>query len=408
MRLLACYVLLQWSAVCLAELASDDPHVRFNCGTKSPVSVAKGFQGRFTSPGYPNKYTAGSDCLFQLVTTADAKFTMTCDLAVPCPDSISVSPSGDPYFSDAPTPSCGTGILQMDSKTNGIAVRLYAQANSQGGVFNCTARAIAADPLPTTTPAPTCNCGIKGSNRIVNGEIAGEKEWPWQVMLTDNTAYGGGEQLCGGTLISPSFVVTAAHCTYNRQAKDIGIIVGQFHRDFLEPTAQVRGVAKIIQHPQFDRRTVDNDISLIQLDSPVKYADNVKPVCLPARYVSSDFSGQIGVATGWGTTSYGGPSSDVLLKVSLPIISTKNCKTNPNIGSKITDNMFCTYADGKDACQGDSGGPLNWQASNGRVYLLGVTSFSIGCAKANTPGVYAKVTNYLPWIQQYTGSLCTV
>ena len=54
--------------------------------------------------------------------------------------------------------------------------------------------------------------------------------------------------------------------------------------------------------------------------------------------------------------------------------------------------------------QGDSGGPLNWQASNGRVYLLGVTSFSIGCAKANTPGVYAKVTNYLPWIQQYTGT----
>jgi len=86
---------------------------------------------------------------------------------------------------------------------------------------------------------------------------------------------------------------------------------------------------------------------------------------------------------------------------------------NTKVGSKITDNMFCTYAPNKDACQGDSGGPLNWVSKGtGRAYLVGITSWGVGCASENTPGVYTKVTNYLSWIQQYTGmfvyKLCKV
>lgn len=80
------------------------------------------------------------------------------------------------------------------------------------------------------------------------------------------------------------------------------------------------------------------------------------------------------------------------MEVALPILSTANCRLNPNVGPKITDNMFCTYADNKDACQGDSGGPLNWvNPQTGLVHLIGITSWGIGCAKSNTPGVYTKV-----------------
>lgn len=95
---------------------------------------------------------------------------------------------------------------------------------------------------------------------------------------------------------------------------------------------------------------------------------------------------------GWGTTSFGGASSQTLMEVAVPIISTANCKRNQNVGPKITDNMFCTYADYRDACQGDSGGPLNWvDPQTGLGYLIGITSWGIGCAKLNTPGVYTKV-----------------
>ena len=71
---------------------------------------------------------------------------------------------------------------------------------------------------------------------------------------------------------------------------------------------------------------------------------------------------------------------------------TASCKRNPNVGAKITDNMFCTYAEGKDACQGDSGGPLNWiDPKNGQAHLIGITSWGTGCNRKDFPGVYTKV-----------------
>lgn len=74
------------------------------------------------------------------------------------------------------------------------------------------------------------------------------------------------------------------------------------------------------------------------------------------------------------------------------MLSTTACKTYPSVAAKITDNMICTYTENKDACQGDSGGPLNFvDPVTGQVYLVGIISWGIGCAKLDTPGVYTKV-----------------
>ena len=133
-------------------------------------------------------------------------------------------------------------------------------------------------------------------------------------------------------------------------------------------------VARIVQHPNYRRSTVDNDISLLLLRSPVVLSKTSYPICLPSRFVNYNFDNEHGEATGistwlsqftwineinaiyvmnmlgWGTAEIGGESSSELRQVSLPILSTKTCKNNNKIGSKITDNMFCTYHPGKDTC----------------------------------------------------------
>lgn len=383
------------------------------CGTQSPVYVTKGYQGRFASPYYPQRYRGGHACTWSLKTSSDAIFKLICaPMYVRCNgDFIVVSPSGDPYFQDAKGAICGSGRYETFSSGNSISVHFHSAYYTTGGGFSCVAQALPkATPTPAPTPAPSvCDCGIQGQNRVVGGQPTELSQWPWQVLLADVSQSGDGSQYCGGTLISSSWVITAAHCTYNREMNTIMVVSGQDNIKQLTSTAQVRKLKRVIQHPGFQRSTVDNDISLLELEEPVTLSSVIRPICLPSRYVSYDFNGQIGVVTGWGTTSFGGKPSNNLLKVNLPILSTSNCKNNDKVGSKITSNMFCTYAPDKDACQGDSGGPLNWVSKNtGRTYLVGITSWGVGCASLNTPGVYTKVTNYIDWIQQYTGYLCSV
>ncbi|XP_046649983.1 chymotrypsinogen A-like [Daphnia pulicaria] len=384
---------------------------QYTCGTTTTVYVSKGYQGRFASPNYPSLYSGGADCLWTLTTSTDSQFTLICDpLSISCTgDYLLFSPSGDTAFRDSANPICGSGRLQVTSKANSIAIAFHSSYYTNGGGFSCVAQAQAPPTTSTIAPTPNCQCGIKGQNRVVGGQSAGVTEWPWQTLMADISPSGGGNQFCGATLISPNWVLTAAHCTHNRMAANIGVVVGQYDTKSLSSTSQVRRVSQIVQHPNFNRTTVNHDIALLKLDSPVSFTAAVRPVCLPTRFVNYNFDKQIGTVTGWGTTSFGGTASPNLLEVALPIISTENCRLNSIVGSKITDNMFCTYAENKDACQGDSGGPLNWiDPQTGLGYIVGITSFGIGCAKLNTPGIYTKVTNYLSWIQQNTGTICSV
>jgi secreted trypsin-like serine protease len=171
----------------------------------------------------------------------------------------------------------------------------------------------------------------------------------------------------------------------------------------LNPNEVSRTGAQLINHPNYDTSTSDNDIALIQLSSSVDFTDYIKPVCLATD--GSVFSaGTISWVTGWGAIRSGValPSPQRLQEVDVPVVSNEQCK---NSYSTLTDNMICAglTQGGKDSCQGDSGGPMV-SKQDSRWIQAGVVSFGQGCAEPDFPGVYARVSQYQTWINSHITS----
>ena len=131
-------------------------------------------------------------------------------------------------------------------------------------------------------------------------------------------------------------------------------------------------VAEIINHPNYNSATTDNDYAILRLASPVTFTDEVSPACLPAD-LSATFAGVLATVTGWGTLSSGGSQPTVLQEVDVTV--TTNIECNNAYGS-ITANMVCAADSGKDSCQGDSGGPMI-ASENGRQALVRTLSKKI-------------------------------
>ena len=121
--------------------------------------------------------------------------------------------------------------------------------------------------------------------------------------------------------------------------------------------------------------------------------------------MSNDWGLFSAVVSGWGTLSSGGSQPKKLQEVTVQVTENTKCGNYPQ--NEITANMMCAGADGKDSCQGDSGGPLVTKVGK-RYHLVGVVSWGYGCAAANYPGVYARITKVLGWIATTTsaGNTC--
>ncbi|KAM9324563.1 trypsin-like [Gastrophryne carolinensis] len=223
---------------------------------------------------------------------------------------------------------------------------------------------------------------IDDENKIVGGYTCHENSVPYQVSL--NVGY----HFCGGSLISTSWVISAAHCNNKR----IEIRLGEYNIEVLEGPEQFIRASKLIPHPQYNPSLLDNDIMLIKLRKPVRMSSVVQPVSLPTQCAAV---GTQCLISGWGNTLSNGVNYPELLQcLQAPILSDQVChEAYPDL---ITNNMICVgYLNGgKDSCQGDSGGPV---VCNGQ--LQGVVSWGYGCALPGYPGVYTKVCNYISWIE---------
>ncbi|KAI4578763.1 hypothetical protein MJT46_000131 [Ovis ammon polii x Ovis aries] len=168
----------------------------------------------------------------------------------------------------------------------------------------------------------------------------------------------------------------------------------------LDSPAPSHLVEKIIYHSKYKPKRLGNDIALMKLAGPVTFNEMTQPVCLPNSEENFP-DGKLCWTSGWGATEDGGDASPVLNHAAVPLISNKVCNHRDVYGGIISPSMLCAgyLKGGVDSCQGDSGGPLVCQER--RVWkLVGATSFGIGCAEVNKPGVYTRITSFLDWIHE--------
>ncbi|XP_067391390.1 serine protease 27-like [Emydura macquarii macquarii] len=247
-------------------------------------------------------------------------------------------------------------------------------------------------------------------NRIVKGQDTVEGEFPWQVSLQWK-----GVHVCGGSLITDEWVVSAAHCFYQvRNLSQYQVVLGAHQLLNPGPNSRTCLVQRIINNPHYAGRTTSGDIALVHLATRVNFTGYILPICLPDASVFFP-PGKRCWVTGWGhlRSWVDLPPPQTLQKLQVPIIDSKTCRSlyQTNMQGRppyreIQDDMICAgYAEGmKDACNGDSGGPMVCLVNEAWV-LAGVVSWGEGCANRNRPGVYSRLTSYQNWIREYIPNL---
>jgi len=249
------------------------------------------------------------------------------------------------------------------------------------------------------------NATIWGKVDIVGGTVvASAMDYPFQACYLRTTPSLGLK--CGGSIISPYYILTAAHCIASTSPRNERVSVGSLRfTGSVTPAPQYHEIAAVYRHPQYNSANIDYDVAILELATPISLGQFTSAVRL-APSSSGPFDGQISTITGWGATSESGSISQVLREVQIPVIPNSECGSYYG-QSSITARMVCAYVQGggKDSCQGDSGGPAVVY-SGGVAQQIGIVSWGQGCARAGYPGVYTRVSSVYSWICQNAPEAC--
>ncbi|XP_067630585.1 seminase-like [Eurosta solidaginis] len=221
--------------------------------------------------------------------------------------------------------------------------------------------------------------GSNAEYRIVGGTLSNITSSPYMVALHYNGAY-----FCGGALVSPTHIITAAHCVYGRVPSQISLAMGITN---LKEQGQRRTPEKIWVPSVYTQKTMNMDIAVIKVRTPFELDDKVQTIPLCTTTLAVDMPVRL---NGWGKINEESTTaSSELRTVTVPLVPRFGClRSYLNAGVALTSSMICAGRGEQDACSGDSGGPgvINNQ-------ICGVVSFGVGCARALYPGVYTNINN---------------
>ncbi|XP_065359804.1 trypsin alpha-3-like [Calliphora vicina] len=239
-----------------------------------------------------------------------------------------------------------------------------------------------------------CSCGkiSPRTARIVGGRAAHVQHIPYIVNLRKKGSF-----YCGGSLITPKCVLTAAHCVRNTKPHDITVRAGV---TYLDENYNKRTVKKIFMPKSYNKKTLDNDVAIFKLNSPLsgKFIQTIE--------LSNETpqEGDLVKVSGWGLTQENGSVSQQLRSVYVEVLSYQECRDSYHNYRNVTKSMFCASIPGvKDACAADSGGPAVLDGQ-----LVGIVSWGRGreCARQKSPGVYVNIQALRPWIDKIMHDYC--